>query len=97
MLKFVEEGVVMPVVSVSIPEDKLEQVFAVAFAPVVALSELIKNASDSCHIKKDTIKVFIEEDEQRIRIVDNGYGFSANDISQLGVVTTSSKMSSRSC
>ncbi len=83
----------MPTVAVSIPEDKLEQVFAVAFAPVVALSELIKNASDSCYVKNDIIKVYIEEDKQRIRIVDNGYGFSADDIAKLGKVTASSKMS----
>lgn len=37
--------------SVHIAEGQLEKLLAVAFAPVVALTELIKNSSDACFQK----------------------------------------------
>ncbi len=78
---------------VSIEGGKFEEAFAVAFAPVVALSELIKNASDSCVEKQDVIQINIDAREKTVRIKDNGYGFSASDISDLRTIFSSRKMS----
>lgn len=77
---------------VSIQEGQFENVLAIAFAPVVALSELIKNSSDACMEKQDVIRIDIDTKLQTIRLKDNGYGLSSKDIKNLATVGFSSKM-----
>ena len=77
---------------VSIRDGQFENVLAVAFAPVVALTELIKNSSDACVITNDTIKIYIDTEASTIRLIDNGYGFSRQDIEHLHEIGFSSKM-----
>ena len=77
---------------VAIRDGQLEQVLAVAFAPVVALTELIKNSSDACTIKNDKIRIYIDADGNKIRLIDHGYGFSIDDIKHLHDIGFSSKM-----
>jgi molecular chaperone HtpG len=50
---------------------------------VVTVSELIKNASDACLYKNDTIRVEIDTVTQTITVKDNGSGFSMADIESL--------------
>jgi len=78
---------------VTIQEGQFEDVLSLAFAPVVALSELIKNASDACVKKNDVIRVDIDTKNNQIEIKDNGSGFSASDIEDLSFVGHSEKMS----
>ena len=77
---------------VYIQDGQFERVLAVAFAPVVALTELIKNSSDACMIPNDKIEIHIDKPSQEIRIIDNGYGFSCHDIKNLHNIGFSSKM-----
>lgn len=77
---------------VSIQEGQFENVLAIAFAPVVALSELIKNSSDACMKKQDIIRIDIDTKKRIIRLKDNGYGLSSKDIKNLATVGFSSKM-----
>ena len=60
---------------VSIKAGQFERILAVAFAPVVALTELIKNSSDACMIPNDKIEIHINKKAQEIHIKDKGYGF----------------------
>ena len=79
--------------SVTIHNGEFERVLAVAFAPVVALTELIKNSSDACMSENDSIKIYFDTKTKSIRLIDNGYGFSNKDIEQLPDVGRSQKMS----
>lgn len=78
--------------TVSIRDGKLEEVLALAFAPAVAMSELIKNASDASIKKNDVIRIDINTQERVITIKDNGIGLSHNDIMDLKSVGFSQKM-----
>lgn len=77
---------------VSIAEGQLEKLLAVAFAPVVALTELIKNSSDACINKNDMISIYIDTSQYTIKIKDNGSGFSRTDIESLATIGVSAKM-----
>lgn len=77
---------------VLIGNGQLENILAVTFAPVVALTELIKNSSDACTIPNDTIKVYIETESNTIRLIDNGDGFCLEDIKNLHTIGFSTKM-----
>lgn len=77
---------------VGIAEGQLEQLLAVAFAPVVALTELIKNASDACTKKNDVITINIDTKQNIIKIKDNGSGFSKFGIKGLATIGFSEKM-----
>lgn len=77
---------------VKIADGRFEEILATAFAPVVTLSELIKNASDACKIKKDTIRIDINTQKQSIKIKDNGIGLNIQDINDLASVGLSKKM-----
>lgn len=77
---------------VSIKAGQFERILAVAFAPVVALTELIKNSSDACMIPNDKIEIHINKKAQEIHIKDKGYGFSHQDIENLYDIGFSSKM-----
>lgn len=82
----------MVIENVSIAEGQLEQLLAVAFAPVVALTELIKNASDACTNPNDVIFINIDTKHSVIKIKDNGSGFSKADIKDLATIGFSAKM-----
>lgn len=79
---------------VKIPDGFLEETLASAHAPVVTISELIKNSSDACIKKHDVIKIDISTKDKSIVVKDNGGGFSAQDIEDLGDLARSKKMSS---
>jgi molecular chaperone HtpG len=79
-------------VDVKIKDGLLEDILATAFAPVVALSELIKNSSDACVIKNDTIEIRIDTKLKIIKIKDNGHGFSKANIENFGNIGYSKKM-----
>lgn len=49
-------------------------------SPLIVISELIKNAIDAC---ADNINIFYNRKSKSISIVDDGYGFSLDDIHQL--------------
>lgn len=82
----------MPSLNVGIPTGRVEELFAVAFAPVVALTELIKNSSDACLKTNDTISINIYSKDNMIIIKDNGKGLSEIDIKNLSQIGTSEKM-----
>lgn len=77
---------------VSIADGQLEQLLAVAFAPVAALTELIKNSSDACTNKNDIILISIDTKQKILKIKDNGNGFSKEDIKGLATIGISKKM-----
>ena len=86
------EEMPMIIKNVGIADGQLEKLFAVAFAPVVALTELIKNSSDACINKSDTISINIDTKHNTIKVKDNGKGFSKADIDGLSIIGTSEKM-----
>lgn len=77
---------------VEIESSKLEGILGAAFAPVVTISELIKNSSDACLVKKDTIRVVIDTTNRTIIIKDNGNGISMEELDNLRRPGRSSKM-----
>lgn len=86
------EEITMITKDVGIAVGQLEKLFAVAFAPVVALTELIKNSSDACVNKNDTISINIDTNHHTIKVKDNGKGFSKSDIEGLSTIGISEKM-----
>jgi len=78
--------------SVEITDGQFEEVLATAYSPTVALSELIKNASDACYIKKDTIAIEVNTAERTVVVKDNGKGLSLQDIQNLKDIGESQKM-----
>lgn len=77
---------------VKIYDGLLEETLAAAYAPVVTISELVKNSSDACHNKKDIIRIDINTSNNTVTVKDNGIGFSAKDFEDLGDVGHSNKM-----
>ncbi len=82
----------MPEVIARIQSGKYEDVLAAVQSPVIALTELIKNASDSCQNTEDPIIVSIDTVKREITITDSGRGFSKDDLEHLGEAGYSSKM-----
>lgn len=82
----------MPEVIANIQSGKYEDVLAAVQSPVIALTELIKNASDSCQNDTDPIIVKIDTAQRVITITDSGRGFSKEDLERLGEAGYSSKM-----
>lgn len=82
----------MPKVVANILEGKYEDVLAAVQSPVIALTELIKNASDSCNDPTKPIIVKIDTSSQTITIVDCGDGLSKCDLDHLGKAGFSEKM-----
>lgn len=76
----------------NIQSGKYEDVLAAVQSPVIALTELIKNSSDSCQDSNDSIIVKIDTSRKEISIADSGKGFSKNDLEHLGEAGYSSKM-----
>ena len=82
----------MPEVIANIQQGKYEDVLAAVQSPVITLTELIKNASDSCQNNEDPIIVKIDTTHRVITITDFGRGFSKDDLDHLGEAGYSSKM-----
>lgn len=77
---------------IEIEDGSVERILGAAFAPVVTISELIKNASDACYKPNDTIQVNIDSDARIVKIKDNGYGISEAGIEDLRRPGRSTKM-----
>lgn len=79
-------------VQANIQAGKYEDVLAAVQSPVIALTELVKNASDSCLSKDDPIVLSINTKERMLTITDTGEGLSKNELEHLGEAGYSSKM-----
>lgn len=77
---------------VGIADGLLEETLGAAYAPVVTLSELIKNSSDACVNHQDSIRIDIDTDNNTITIKDNGSGFSSKVFDGLSSIGVSQKM-----
>lgn len=82
----------MKEITANILEGKYEEILAAVQSPVIALTELIKNAADSCQKNTDPIIVKIHTENRTIEIIDEGEGISEKEISHLGEAGYSSKM-----
>ena len=83
----------MEEIRANILEGKYEEILAAVQSPVIALTELIKNAADSCIDKEKSITVNIHTTKKVIEIIDYGEGISQDEIRHLGQAGYSSKMS----
>lgn len=79
-------------IEAGILEGKYEDILAAVQSPVIALTELIKNAADSCLNKEDPITVKIDSANKIIEIIDTGEGISEYELQNLGRAGYSSKM-----
>lgn len=79
-------------ISANIQTGKYEDVLAAVQSPIIALTELVKNASDSCVNKDDPIVINISTEKRTITITDLGQGLSKDELENLGEAGYSSKM-----
>ncbi|MBO4999195.1 MAG: ATP-binding protein [Lachnospira sp.] len=82
----------MKEIRANILEGKYEDILAAVQSPVITLTELIKNAADSCLNKDDPITVNICTEHKTIEILDTGIGICEEEIQHLGEAGYSSKM-----
>lgn len=82
----------MKEINAHILEGKYEEILAAVQSPVIALTELIKNAADSCQKITDPIVVKIYTESKMIEIVDEGEGICEKELERLGEAGYSSKM-----
>lgn len=82
----------MKEINAHILEGKYEEILAAVQSPVIALTELIKNAADSCQKNTDPIIVKIHTESKTIEIIDEGEGICEKEIERLGEAGYSSKM-----
>lgn len=82
----------MKEINAHILEGKYEEILAAVQSPVIALTELIKNAADSCQKITDPIIVKIHTENKTIEILDEGEGICEKEIERLGEAGYSSKM-----
>lgn len=82
----------MEEIRANILEGKYEEILAAVQSPVIALTELVKNAADSCIDKDKSITVNIHTSNKVIEVIDYGEGISQNEIRHLGQAGYSSKM-----
>lgn len=82
----------MKEINAHILEGKYEEILAAVQSPVIALTELIKNAADSCQKITDPIIVKIYTESKTIEIIDEGEGICEKEIERLGEAGYSSKM-----
>lgn len=82
----------MPEIQANIQAGKYEDVLAAVQSPVIALTELVKNASDSCLNKDDPIIININTANRVITITDSGEGLSKDELEHLGEAGYSTKM-----
>lgn len=74
----------MKEINANILEGKYEDILAAVQSPVITLTELIKNAADSCLNNEDPIIVSISEENRTIEIRDTGVGICEEEIKHLG-------------
>ena len=74
--------------TVGLKSENLEMILGQVGSPAVALSELIKNGIDS---NAGEIRIDLDEKNNKIIILDNGDGFSKEDIEFLGKIGESNK------
>lgn len=82
----------MPKVNARIQMGKYEEILAAVQSPVITITELIKNASDSCINAAEPIFVRIDTKNNIITIEDSGEGFREEDLIDLAVAGFSKKM-----
>ena len=82
----------MKEINAHILKGKYEEILAAVQSPVIALTELIKNAADSCQKNTDPIIVKIHTESKTIEIIDEGEGICGKEIERLGEAGYSSKM-----
>lgn len=82
----------MPEIQANIQAGKYEDVLAAVQSPVIALTELVKNSSDSCLNKDAPIIIKINTTSRVITITDSGEGLSKDELEHLGEAGYSSKM-----
>ncbi len=82
----------MPEVQANIQAGKYEDVLAAVQSPIIALTELVKNASDSCLNKDDPIIININTKNRVVTITDSGEGLTKDELEHLGEAGYSSKM-----
>jgi hypothetical protein len=82
----------MPEIFANIQKGKYEDVLAAVQSPIIALTELVKNASDSSLSKDDPIIIRINSVDSIITIDDSGEGFSKEELDHLGEAGFSSKI-----
>ncbi len=82
----------MKEINANILKGKYEEILAAVQSPVIALTELIKNAADSCQKNTDSIIVKIYTENKMIEIIDSGEGICEREIECLGEAGYSTKM-----
>lgn len=82
----------MKEIKANILEGKYEDILAAVQCPVITLTELIKNAADSCMNNEEPIIVDISVLDKTIAIKDTGVGICEEEIKRLGEAGYSSKM-----
>lgn len=82
----------MAEVFANIQAGRYEDVLAAVQSPIIALTELVKNASDSCINKDDPIIININTAQKSLTITDSGEGMSKDELIHLGEAGYSTKM-----
>lgn len=82
----------MKEINANILKGKYEDILAAVQSPIITLTELIKNAADSCVNNEDPITVNIFVKDRIIEIRDTGVGVCEDEIEHLGDAGYSSKM-----
>ncbi|MCU5273605.1 ATP-binding protein [Bacillus cereus] len=75
-------------IQTGIPEEELLDVIGNVASPLVVLSELIKNGVDA---NANSITINIDSENNMLKIIDDGDGFSSTDVMNLGMATVSYK------
>lgn len=75
-------------VEIKIEEANIVEVIGNVTSPFVVISELIKNGVDA---NAKSVTVHIDTLNKQIRVIDNGDGFTIEDILSIGIVAMSSK------
>ncbi|WP_024424016.1 ATP-binding protein [Bacillus safensis] len=75
-------------VEIKMEEANIVEVIGNVTSPFVVLSELIKNGVDA---NAKSVTVFIDTINRNIRVIDNGDGFTLDDILNIGIVAKSNK------
>lgn len=75
-------------VEIRMEEEKVVEVIGNVASPFVVLSELIKNGVDA---NAKSVTVHIDTLKKTVKVIDNGDGFTLDDILSIGNIASSSK------
>jgi hypothetical protein len=78
----------MPKVLVNLPSENLTNVLGNVTSPFVVISELIKNGVDA---GANAVTINIDTGKSEIKIIDDGKGFTIEEIIELGIASESRK------